>query len=576
MSKEKRYTCLVFLFFVFILSACDDFFNPVQKLSITEEQLFDEFYEYRSVEMGLYGLQQQLIEQIIILGDLRSDLLSITSSADADLIALYNFNYTKDNKYIAPNQFFMLISACNNFIRMLQKNRPEVMDPKSPVTNYDRLYGEVLCMRAWAYFNAVLIYGKVPYIHESLATMEEIEAYINSPGVYIDSVYIEFGIDGYHNADTIYNKEIKLEKRMMDLDVVLDVFIDQLENDVKMVGVNHSMVNKDITWEFIIWSEWSWHALLGKMYLWQGDLSRAAFHLEKIIYNHTSNNRYQLDYTFSNNNWRNIFTRLDNREHIFTIWFDKDNFQQNSLQDLFETREPHQYKLKPTIQALRLWENSNDWYRGAGASYSYIKGGNYSDQLSDNQIQEARSLRRRGDVYSSEQITDGYDTVVYKFSIGKETWDEDASFCLYRAAEIHLDLAEIYTYMAFEYEGGVRTFTNNALSILNDGSNYSATYSQSHMGVRGRVGLRGINLNWLPNGNLAAKQSYLDQQILDERARELAFEGKRFYDLMRVAKRQNNPWLLASRVSAKYSWSKRNKINQYLSDEDNWYIHYFE
>ncbi|NQU85758.1 MAG: RagB/SusD family nutrient uptake outer membrane protein [Mariniphaga sp.] len=561
----------------FIFNSCEDFFNPNQDLIITEDELFDDWYEYRSVEMGLYALQNQLVEQIIILGELRADMLTITPNADADLIAIYNFNITKENKYASPTNFFKLISACNNLIHILQREHPEVIEPESPVTNYDRLYGEVICMRAWAYFNAVLIYGKVPYIHESLVTINEIEDFVSSTGTYIDSVYIEFGIDGYHNVDTILNKQIVLEKQLMDLDVVLDMFIGQLENDVKVVGVNHSINNKDISWEILVWNTWAWHALLGKLYMYQGDLGRAAFHFEKIMYNNTQNLRYQLDGTFSYGNWQRIFSTLDNTEHIFTLWFDKDNFQKNGLQDLFESRAPHNYMLKPSIQGLRIWEYSNDRNRGAGESYSFIKGGNYFDQLSESQLQEVRRLRQRRDYESADIIIEGYDTVVYKYSLGKGTFDDDAYFNIYRAAEIHLDLAEIYTYWAFEDRGNVRTYTLNALNILNDGSNYYISSSRPQMGVRGRVGLRGIDLNRLENGNLAAKQEYLDQRILEERGRELGFEGKRFYDLMRISKRLNNPWFLANKVAAKYpSGGKRNQIRAFLADENNWYIHYFD
>ncbi len=63
---------------------------------------------------------------------------------------------------------------------------------------------------------------------------------------------------------------------------------------------------------------------------------------------------------------------------------------------------------------------------------------------------------------------------------------------------------------------------------------------------------------------------------MNERARELAFEGERFYDLMRVAKRRNDPTYLAEKVSAKFPAGERERIYNYLLDENNWYIHYFE
>ena len=55
--------------------------------------------------------------------------------------------------------------------------------------------------------------------------------------------------------------------------MVIDVFTNQLENDVKAVGVNHHMDNNDETWDVTIWNPWALHALLGEMYLTQGNLS---------------------------------------------------------------------------------------------------------------------------------------------------------------------------------------------------------------------------------------------------------------------------------------------------------------
>lgn len=621
MLKHLKYLTVIvtIAFSVGFFSSCNNFLNPKQELNLTQDELYKDWYEYRSVAMGLYGLQQKLVEQLVILGELRGDLLTVTPNADADMVEIYNFDVSKNNKYADPTNFYKLISACNSLIRQLKEKHPEVMDKKSPVTNYDRLYGEALCMRAWAYFNVVRIYGKVPVIWESLNSIDEIKNYLNSTTTYVDSVNIVFGPDGFHN-DTTYNVPITLNKQYYDQNTVDMVFTKQLEDEVKAVGVNHYIDNNDKTWEVTVWNTWAWHALLGQMYLDEGDFTQAAKHFNDIVFMTSDNYRYQLDAAFSTTNWRNIFPNIDNREHILTLWFNKTNQQQNQFQNFFEPFAPHQYMMKPTKAAIDLWETNwrgynmivdnarpwltkldplrrgypADYYRGYGTSYLYVKNG---EPLDATQYLQMLQYKMDNDYRSVNSIMDGVDTIVYKYSINKDTYDEDANFIIYRAGGIQLYLAEIYTWWAFERNGIITTFTTNAINIVNDGSNYDVSASRLQLGIRGRVGYNtspydGIqvgNINYIHNpytnevtgytdltGDLHAKQLYLEELILDERGRELAYEGERFNDLVRIAKRRNDPSFLAKRVSAKYPSSMRQAMYTKLLDEKNWYINMFD
>ena len=618
MKRINKYT-LVSGFFISTLiffSSCKEFLNPDQEINITEDKLYDDWYEYRAIEVGLYGIQAELVEQLVVLGELRADLMKITENADADLVEVYNFNISKENKYASPTNFFKLITASNNFIAVLKRDHPEVTEPNSPVTNYHRLYGEALCMRAWAYFNAVRIYGKVPFIHESLTTMEETDSYINSAGTYIDSLQITYGIDGYTN-DTLKNVPIQLNKQFYDQKLVIDYFTNQLENEVRAVGVNHYIDNADQTWEVSIWNIYAMHTLLGLMYLTDGDLAKAATYFEKVVYMNSDNYRYQIDNSFGGSNWRNIFSNIDIREHIFTLWFNKSYFQQNKFQELFEPRDPHKYMIKPTRKAVMLWETSWDDYRlnenntqpwltrtvvkgrpgdfnrGYGVSYAYLQNG---EVIPSQTVTSMLYLKSEEDYRTASLLVEGADTAIWKYSWNKNVYDQDANFIVYRAAGVHLWLAELYVWWRFEQAGVVREFTSNAVNIVNNGSNYTIDANREQVGVRGRVGIGGANdgikvgnLNYLRHpftnevtgyinltGNFKGLQEYLEELIIEERGRELAFEGERFYDLMRVAKRRNDPAFLAKIVSDKFPEVKREAMYNYLLNEENWYIKYFD
>ncbi|HUX57344.1 MAG TPA: RagB/SusD family nutrient uptake outer membrane protein [Bacteroidales bacterium] len=336
----RKGLAIAMFFEVLAVLSCQKLYEPDLGLYIKDENYFKDESEYRSADLGLYSLQQNLVEQLVVLGDLRSDLCKITQNADRELIEINNFNVSENNKYASPLNLYTLIAACNNFIRKIEYYHPEVMDKNAPVTNYDKYYGEALCMRAWAFFNAARIYGKIPYIPYSLTSINEIVDYVNSPKSITDSIDIIYGADGYHNDTIIRTEPLVIPNAFIDLKSIIDTLTNELASKVKAVGVNQRINNGDVTWDVTVWNQYAMDVLMGQMYLYKGDYSRALQYFDPIVYNYegTSNIKFGLDSKFSSDNWKNIISGIDPDEHILVLKFDKSNRQQNNLQYLFQCR----------------------------------------------------------------------------------------------------------------------------------------------------------------------------------------------------------------------------------------------
>ena len=263
----------------------------------------------------------------------------------------------------------------------------------------------------------------------------------------------------------------------------------------------------------------SGYAFLGEMFLWKDDYVNA---VEALLNSaHSADNfRFILDNDLENAKWQNIFKgdETASDEIMTKINFNKGEKQQNDLLNLFSSISPTGAQLDPVGESLESLQGS---YRYDGTFKSYTDVGKYTRSID-------------------------------------EPFTSDMPVILYRAADVHLMLAEAYNRL-----GNLTV----ALDLVNDGSD--SLFTAFSKGVRGRIDLDPIQAN---GDNLEDLIIDLENKIIMERADELAFEGKRWYDLVRIARRRSNSNYIVDHMQKKYPGMEISEIEAFYGDPNNWFI----
>jgi hypothetical protein len=309
--------------------------------------------------------------------------------------------------------------------------------------------------------------------------------------------------------------------------------IDTLINQLKPYVFNTTKYT-----ELGIWGP-NTKALLGELYLENQQYDSAAYYLKLGMESYGNTKVFKVTSTYSKENWELIFYGDGfGAENIDIILYDSHRDQYNDF-----TGWTLDHKIKPSQLLVNSYKT---------------------------QIQSTNGI---GDLYRGKGFT--YDTIPGSYYISKYNLEEGDPYstyiCISRAADVHLLLAE-----ALNQLGDITT----ALLLVNNGiRNASPTpvgYNKwsDNVGVRGRVSLQPKEIPaYIDMNDPVAVKNAVEDIIMDERALELAFEGKRWFDLVRVAERRNDPWYLANKVAAKFSDPvQAEKIRTILLDMNNWYL----
>ena len=193
-----------------LLWSCSDVFETESSSVLFEEDnKMDTPNDSLYSVMGILSQFQRIGERSLLLGELRGDLMDVTSDASLDLQEIAGFKVSEDNSYLKKNDYYQIINNCNYAIANMDTSlviyQNKVMLPE---------YAAIKAIRAWTYWQLGLAFGEVRWIVDPVVDVESnlsgcpvysleqlSEALIKDLVPYVDIRSLEYGtIDGYASA----------------------------------------------------------------------------------------------------------------------------------------------------------------------------------------------------------------------------------------------------------------------------------------------------------------------------------------------------------------------------------------
>jgi len=576
--KRLSIIILSFTTILFFTTSCSDFlYDESDQLIYAEDHDLTSDADTLWNMAGILNKMQAVADRTILLGELRGDLSVVTDNASSDLRELANFSIGATNQYNRARDYYAIINNCNFFLAKadtaLRNNRNEPIFLKE--------YAAVKVFRAWTYLQLVLNYGKVPFITAPVLSQDESE------------------------------KDFPL----YDLKQVCQYFIADIapyaETEMPGYGTIRNTNSKLFYYPAYV--------LLGDLNLWAGNYKAAAENYYKYIstrngrnsaYPITTNSvrfaRNDLRWMSMSDSWSassfgELSEALNSGEVITVIPGDslpsEGNYSQ--LPNLFSSTEGNEFKesIRPSQAIIDLSAAQKYCQLTTSGDYVSAPGNLTGYQKGDLRLQAVYTTAEGSSMMFNGKRIENYSVILKQSS---------RNVHILRRAMVYLRLAEAlnragYPRFAFAI---LKTGVNNRviendiipnyppaeadfLRSFNFPNNDYVLETAAEQPTENTMGLHSRGCGYTAGNNdyvfpddstisdsLARQQYQMEQVenlIMDESALELAFEGQRFYDLMRVALRRNDPAYLANKV-ARRNGTTDATLQSLLMTTSNWYL----
>lgn len=552
-----------------MLTSCTDFLTIYPTNSVIHENYWQTAEDVNGMLATCYQRLQSTsaIERMIIWGDLRGDQVAVRNNSTNTYKYIVEANLQDDNSYCTWADFYQAINDAN----MVLEFAPEVVerDPDFTEGDLNIVLGEMYAIRALSHFYLLRTFRDIPLAYKASVNDGELIDYPQvHPMVTLDSIMNDLeraeGLvmrsGGFPNSSALYNygRVTRNAVRAMKADVNLwlaafSAYYAQNGADSVVVNAPEVYYRQAITECDAIINDLS--TRMADMY--EANPGMGKIDLEKNPYYLVENNQADIARKASAA-YNKIFGELKDQtalashgEVLFELVFDGTENSSNGNRGVSGLYGIHKDDGQGVLCVAKPWiagakDNTEMIYHDKDfRAYSNTAAAELGSNSTDNSSPASSEV---GIAKYSSLSSPGSNRGGYR-EAGKSF---DANWIIYRLTDVMLMKAEALAMLISTETPAADTEDMELLTQafnLVDAVNYRSLMSEDER---------------LAKESFSTK-SAITELVLNERARELAFEGKRWYDLVRLALRTNTTNEVSTLVSAKIEGGGASAVKKKLS-----------